>query len=390
MKKVSHLVLSLIPILFISCSSGTIKISQDFDHGSIGELKEIQPDYFKGTTRHWLKRDGIGDQYYWFYFRADQVKGKTITFELNDLVGVYRGNEHIVYTDYTQPVYSYDQNNWYRIADVNYDSLNHTFIFSERFDHEAAWIAYAHPYSYSRYRQLVSGLEDEQYVSIEPIATTAGGREIRMVSITDQDIQADQKKVVLIMAIQHAGEDAGGYFVEGMIDYILSDTPDAAVIRENYIYKFLPMMNPDGMYKGVSRYNSRMEDLNNIWMNDDRAQEEVSGVKHWTDQWLGSGESLDLFIDVHNHSQHHKYNAFISLDEELDSLVLCMNHSWPIRSLHAEFEGSSCAWFQSRDISSGTIELSQSRINEGPYLTIEDYYQYGEGTVKAISEYFSL
>jgi len=390
MKKGIFLIFMLVPFICISCSSGKTKISHDFDHGSMGELKEIEPDYFKGTTKHWIKNDSIGDQYYWFYIKTDQVKDKTVTFELNNLVGVYRGKEHIVFTDYTQPVYSYDRENWYRITDVNYDPSGHTFIFSETFTDNTAWIAYAHPYSYSRYKEFISGLQDEENVTTETIATTEEGRQVNMVSITDRDVLTDQKKVILIMALQHAGEDAGGYFVEGMIDYLLSDNPEADNIRKNYVYKFLPMMNPDGIFGGISRYNAEMEDLNNIWMNDERAQEEVSGVKKWTNKWHDAGNSLDLFIDVHNHSQYHKYHAFISQDYDLDSLVNFMNQYWIIRSLHSEFAGSSCAWFLSKDISCGTIELSQSKINDNEYLTIEDYNQYGEGTVKAISEYFSM
>jgi len=65
---------------------------------------------------------------------------KTVTFELNDLAGIYRGKQHIVYTDCTQPVYSYDQERWERIRNVRYDSASSTFIFSESFTSEPVWI----------------------------------------------------------------------------------------------------------------------------------------------------------------------------------------------------------------------------------------------------------
>jgi hypothetical protein len=388
MKQVYHL---LLPVFFgslLSCSSSDIKLSHDFDHGSLGKMEEISTGYFQGNTKHWIKRDSIGDQYYWFYFKADHVKDRILTIVLNDLIGVYRGDPHLVYTNYTEPVYSYDQENWQRIAEVDYDSASHTFVVTQSFDQNPVWIAYAHPFPFSRLLQLMARISDREYATVQNLSSTAEGREIRMVSITDPDVPDEGKKNILIMAMQHAGEDAGGYLVEGLINFLLSEDPEAQQARENFIYHIIPMMNPDGIFNGITRYNSAMEDLNNIWLDNSKAQPEVNGVKAWVNQWLATGKKIDLFIDVHNHSQFHTYHVFIFQDHGLDSLVTAMEPYWPIRIWHSEFEGSSCAWFFRQGIPSGTIELSQSRIGEGPYLTIDDYSHYGEGTVTGISDYF--
>ena len=389
MKKTSYLFIILLPFVFLTCTSKQIKISQDFDHGSIGELEEVKPGYFRGSTKHWTKKDNIGDQYYWFYFKAENIKGKTVTFELNDLIGVYRGNKQRVYTDYTQPVYSYDQKNWSRITDVKYDSTQHTFTFRETFDQESAWIAYAHPYSYSRYKELISGLEGEDYVTSERISVSPEGREIKMLTITDQNIPVEDKKTIFIMALQHSGEDAGGFLVEGMIEYLLSENNGAAEARKDFVYKIIPMMNPDGIYNGITRYNSNRADLNSIWLKEDIKQPEVSQVKDWVNEWYNSGNQIDLFIDVHNHTQYYKLNALIyEKNPELDSLVQCMRTQWPLDVGHNGSEGSARSWLSQKGVLSGTFELSQSRNFSEKYLTIEDYKKYGKGTVKAISSYF--
>jgi hypothetical protein len=390
MKHLQDLSFFLLSAILISCSTPQTRLSHNFDHGSLGKMEEVQTDYFKGTTEHWLKRDSIGDQYYWFYFQADQVQGKTLTFELNDLIGVYRGNTHIVYTDYTQPVYSYDQTNWHRIRDVSYDSASHTFVFSQSFDQEPVRIAYAHPFPYQRLVKLIDEIKNHTYVTHQQLARTAEDRDIDLITITDPELPDDNKKTIFIISVQHAGEDAGAFLTEGLIDFLLSDDPGARAARENFIYHVIPMMNPDGIYNGISRYNTAMEDLNNIWLDDSRAQPEVTGVKNWVDQLYNSGKKIDLFVDVHNHTQFHTYNVFIFQDHTLDSLVTVMNKYWPIRIWHSEFEGSSCAWFFRKGIPAGTIELSQSRIDEGPYLTIDDYFKYGEGTVKGITDYFLI
>ena len=372
----------------ISCSSPNIKLSYDFDKGSLGEITEVEPGYFKGTTKHWLKRDSIGDQYYWFYFKADYVKDKTVTFDLNDLTGVYRGNTHIVYSDYTQPVYSYDQEHWERIRNVKYDSASQTFQFSQHFDSEPVWISYAHPYPTHRLESVIDRIKTSEFVRIENIAKTKEGRDVTLVKITDSKAPENDKIIILILALQHAGEDAGGFMAEGLIDFLISDDAEAIVARKNFNYLIVPMMNPDGIYNGTSRYNMNMEDLNNVWLDDDKVQPEVSGVKNWVESWHADGNEIDLFFDIHNHSQFYRYNVFVLQDQSLDSLATVMDKHWPIRNWHSEFKGSSCAYFFRKEIPSGTIELSQSHLANGKYLTIEDYLSFGKGTVIALNEYY--
>jgi hypothetical protein len=65
-----------------------------------------------------------------------------------------------------------------------------------------------------------------------------------------------------------------------------------------------------------------------------------------------------------------------------------MDKYWPIGIYHSEFRGSSTAYFHRKGIPSGTIELSQSHLDDGQYLEIEDYLSYGKGTVIALNEFF--
>jgi hypothetical protein len=386
----SHSAFSLLlPLtLIISCSSPSIKLSHDFDRGSIGIINEGEPGLLKANTKHWLKRDSIGDQYYWFYFKADQVKDKMVSFELYDLIGNYRKKTHVVYTDYTQPVYSYDQQNWERIKDVKYDSALHTFQFSQRFIKEPVWIAYAHPYPTSRLKSVIDNIKTSEFVQIENIAKTDQGRNVTLIKITDTQVPDHNKRNILILALQHAGEDAGGYMAEGLINFLVSDAKEAVKARELFNYIIVPMMNPDGTYNGTSRYNMQMEDLNSIWLNDNKAQPEVTGVKEWEASWNAGGNRIDLFIDIHNHSQKHKENRFIFPDHSLDSLAIIMCKHWPFRAMHSEFKGSSNDYFNKKGISSGTVELSQSHLADGKYLEIEDYLSFGKGIVVALNEYF--
>jgi len=187
--------------------------------------------------------------------------------------------------------------------------------------------------------------------------------------------------------MQHAGEDAGSFYLEGLINFLLSDNESAQRAREKFVYLIIPMMNPDGVFNGTSRYNMEMEDLNNIWLNDEKMQPEVLGVQQWVDHWYKGGNSIDLFLDIHNHTQLYTYNVFIFKDNSLDSLATTMDKYWPTRIWHSEPEGSSHAYFLTKKIPSGSVELTQSFSEQGDYLTISDYHKYGAGTVLGLIEY---
>lgn len=115
---------------------------------------------------------------------------------------------------------------------------------------------------------------------------------LTLVNITDSLVPGNDKINILILALPHAGEDAGGFMAEGLIDFLISDDAQAIVARKNFNYMIVPMMNPDGIYHGTSRYNMNMEDLNNVWLNDDKVQPEVSGVKNWVKSGMPMGMRL--------------------------------------------------------------------------------------------------
>ena len=39
-------------------------------------------------------------------------------------------------------------------------------------------------------------------------------------------------------------------FVAGLLDYLLSDNEAAVRLRETYIFKIIPLLNPDGVING--------------------------------------------------------------------------------------------------------------------------------------------
>lgn len=55
------------------------------------------------------------------------------------------------------------------------------------------------------------------------------------------------------------------YVCQGLIEFLLSSHSIAVTLRENFVFKILPMLNPDGVFLGNNRCNLIGQDLNRCW-----------------------------------------------------------------------------------------------------------------------------
>ena len=62
------------------------------------------------------------------------------------------------------------------------------------------------------------------------------------------------------------GETVGSHVLKGCMDFLLGNSDEAKKLREIYLFKIIPMMNPDGVLVGNSRTSIAGYDLNRIWL----------------------------------------------------------------------------------------------------------------------------
>lgn len=53
--------------------------------------------------------------------------------------------------------------------------------------------------------------------------------------------------------------------MQGCIDFLLGDSVEAEYLRENCVFKIVPMLNPDGVIHGNYRSSLAGCDLNRRW-----------------------------------------------------------------------------------------------------------------------------
>ena len=74
--------------------------------------------------------------------------------------------------------------------------------------------------------------------------------------------QNKYKKHVILTARVHPGETCASYIMQGVLDFLCSDKPEAKELRRRFIFKIVPMINPDGVIAGNYRASISGNDLN--------------------------------------------------------------------------------------------------------------------------------
>ncbi len=63
----------------------------------------------------------------------------------------------------------------------------------------------------------------------------------------------------------HPGEPQASYMMEGSLKFLLSKTELAEELLKNFVFKIVPMLNPDGVIHGNYRCSLLGVDLNRKW-----------------------------------------------------------------------------------------------------------------------------
>ena len=78
-------------------------------------------------------------------------------------------------------------------------------------------------------------------------------------------VQGPPFDTVVVTSRVHPGETPSSFVVEGFIDFVLSEEPEAIALRNRLVIKVVPMLNPDGVFLGNYRCSSIGQDLNRCY-----------------------------------------------------------------------------------------------------------------------------
>ena len=112
-------------------------------------------------------------------------------------------------------------------------------------------------------------LNSQKIVETTTLTTSLGGLDIPLLTITNfknKQVQVEtNKKVIVITGRVHPGESNASYLMHGFLQFILSSDKSANELRNKYIFKIIPMINPDGVAIGNNRTSFLGRDLNRTY-----------------------------------------------------------------------------------------------------------------------------
>uniref|UniRef100_F6SUI8 tubulin-glutamate carboxypeptidase n=1 Tax=Ornithorhynchus anatinus TaxID=9258 RepID=F6SUI8_ORNAN len=201
----------------------------------------------------------------------------------------------------------------------------YTLTFAVTFPHHAdiCYLAYHYPYTYTALMAHLDFLQrslnpKKVYFRQEALCHSLGGNPCPLVTVTatpksssSEDLEQFRRRPYqVLMARVHPGESNASWVMKGTLEFLVSSDPIAELLRETFIFKIVPMLNPDGVINGNHRCSLRGEDLNRQWLSPTLQHQPIIYHAKGFLYYLNSiGRAPLVFCDFHGHSQ--KKNVFL-------------------------------------------------------------------------------
>ena len=113
----------------------------------------------------------------------------------------------------------------------------------------------------------------------------------------------ERKRVFFISARVHPGEVPASHVLHGLLAFLLRDgDPRAAALRDRFVFKFVPMLNPDGCARGHYRSDTLGLNLNRVYLTATPDRHPTIVAASAALRQLHERGELAFYIDCHGHA----------------------------------------------------------------------------------------
>jgi len=288
--------------------------------GSVQHSYELMLHPDRNTSRHTM----------WYYFRVANVRaGVTYRFSIVNLLkpsSVYElGMKPCIYSTKAAARGSgwarggesvnYASNGMRRGRGRSYYTLSFSYTCPRNADGDVVYFAHCFPYTYTDLQKYLEGLEADParapHLRRRALCYSVAQNRCEAVTITNFTApETTRRRGIVITARVHPGETSSSWMMQGVLDFLTGPSVDAAILRQNFVFQLVPMLNPDGVVVGNHRCCLLGQDLNRCWAGkpSPQLQPTIAHAKALL-QDVQQERDLVLYLDLHGHSR--KMNIFL-------------------------------------------------------------------------------
>ena len=297
----------------------------------------------------------------------------------------------------------------------NINEALHMLTFTITFEHEGRhFLSMCYPFTYTdlqhhlgRLESAVPGASESMHRTM--LCKTLSGQVCDLVTITEMHEDCtliEERPFVLMTARVHPGETNSSWLMKGFLDFLVSMDPLAVLLRRSFVFKVVPMLNPDGVINGCYRCNLAGVDLNRQWSSPNARHPTIFRTRSLLQQLKERGP-VALYVDLHGHSR--KMDAFTFACEPSQQRRNCLPFSrervriFPLllSKRNQGFNLANCTYkvLQAKEgaarvtaatelgvSNSYTLEASMAGSSAGYHFTRQDYETLGRDIGKALGD----
>ena len=400
----------------INIINSNANINNSTDNNSFDEVKNEEIEKYELFLHNDTNTSGYTQ---WFFFRVSNTKkGKTVNLNIMNLLrkrtkysnGIKiwcysRKNSDInkVGWHHTTENVNYYKNFLYKLNKGKKEfyytlSFNYTF----QFDNDEVFFANCIPFTYTdlnRDLNFFTKNENDKYIFFDrkKLCSTIIGNDVEYFTINSTPICPSAnnnnstinktKSGVVLFGRQHPSETVGSWTIKGAIDFLMGESDEANYLRDNFIFKIIPMINVDGVVCGNTRTSLSGCDLNRRWSNPNiLLHPEIFYSKELIIDFC-KRNNVECIVDFHGHFG--AFNSFFYGNHKEDNYSSCKFFPFTCakKSKVIQFEKSK---FQMPKYKRGTGRINLFKeLNVENVVTLETSY-FGCNSGGYTNQYFTV
>ncbi|XP_036390535.1 cytosolic carboxypeptidase 2, partial [Megalops cyprinoides] len=331
----------------------------------------------------------------WFYFRVRNMKvGVTYRFTIINLMkssSLYNlGMKPLLYSEQAAQMQGVG---WQRVGtNIKYyrNQREHeghalyslTWTCQFPYERDICYFAHCYPYTYSDLQRYLTRVASDPvtatYCKLRVLCQSLADNAVYVLTVTSPSPSREAgraKRAVVVTARVHPGETNSSWMMQGFLDFLLGDSLDARLLRDTFVFKVVPMLNPDGVVVGNYRCSLAGRDLNRNYRT--LLRDSFPCVWHTRNmvKRVMAEREVVLYCDFHGHSR--KNNVFMyGCDNRSNAALRFHERVFPLmmsKNITDKFSYRSCK-FRVQKSKEGTGRIVMWKLGISNSYTMESTF----------------